>query len=536
MNADTPLVSEPSDPVLAGRREWIGLAVLALACMLYSMDLSVLHLAVPHVSADLKPTSTELLWIVDIYGFMVAGSLITMGTLGDRIGRRKLLLIGAAAFGGASIFAAFASTPGMLITGRALLGIAGATLAPSTLSLISNMFPSPEQRTRAIGVWMSSFALGGAIGPLVGGVLLEYFWWGSVFLIAVPVMAALLVLGPLVLPEFRDPDPGPLDPLSTALSFGMILPAIYGLKQIASHGIEFAPIAFILVSLLATGLFIHRQLTLPRPMVDLKLFRIPAFSASLAAYTTTGIVFFGMFLFIAQYLQLVLGLSPLQAGAWSIPPTLVFMFVSMVLTPTITRRFRPASVMSGGLLISVVGMAMLTQLSGDSLALVVLGQVVMMVGIAPGFTLLTAFVIGSAPPERAGAASAMSETGAELGGALGIAILGSIGTAVYRDRIDATLPAGLTADTTTAARDTLGAAVAAAQDLDPGVASTLVAAAETAFVDGLQIVAVVSATVLFAIAIVVGIVLRNVRADGSGGHGPIPVEESPITPEPLAAM
>src|SRR5215216_3791493 len=191
---------------MATRREWIGLAVIALPCLLYAMDLTVLTLAVPSLTADLHPSATELLWIVDIYGFLVAGCLITMGTLGDRIGRRRLLLTGAAAFGAASVLAAFSTSPEMLIASRAILGIAGATLAPSTLSLIRSMFHNPHQRTVAIGIWIASFSAGAAIGPLVGGVLLERFWWGSVFLLAVPVMALLLAVGPRLLPEHKDPD------------------------------------------------------------------------------------------------------------------------------------------------------------------------------------------------------------------------------------------------------------------------------------------------------------------------------------------
>src|SRR5918999_4595096 len=192
----------------AGRREWIGLAVIALPCLLYSMDLTVLNVAVPHLSADLKPSSQQLLWIIDIYGFLVAGFLITMGTLGDRIGRRRLLLIGAVVFGAGSLLAAFSTSAEMLIAARALLGVAGATLAPSTLSLIFNMFHDPRQRTFAIGVWVSAYSAGAVIGPIVGGVMLEFLWWGSVFLLALPVMALLLVLGPFLLPEFRDPNAG----------------------------------------------------------------------------------------------------------------------------------------------------------------------------------------------------------------------------------------------------------------------------------------------------------------------------------------
>src|SRR4051812_34535069 len=263
----------------AGRREWIGLAVLALPCLLYSMDLTVLNLAVPHLTTDLQPSSAQLLWIVDVYGFMVAGCLITMGTLGDRIGRRRLLLSGAAAFGVASVLAAFSTSPGMLIATRALLGVAGATLAPSTLSLIRAMFLDPRQRMAAIAVWGSSYSVGGAIGPLVGGLLLERFWWGSVLLIGVPVMVLLLILGPRLLPETRDPEPGPLDLVSTSLSLVAVLATIYGFKSLAQDGLGWLPLAAVLLGLAVGGIFVRRQLTLSTPLIDLRLFRAPAFSA-----------------------------------------------------------------------------------------------------------------------------------------------------------------------------------------------------------------------------------------------------------------
>jgi MFS transporter, DHA2 family, multidrug resistance protein len=229
-NSGSP-ISDP--PAKATRREWIGLAVIALPCLLYSMDLTVLNLAVPHLSAALRPSSAQLLWIVDIYGFMIAGSLIPMGTLGDRIGRRRLLLVGAAAFGVASVLAAFSTSANRLSAARAVLGIAGATLAPSTLSLIRNMFLDPEQRTAAIGVWITSYSVGGAIGPILGGLLLQHFWWGSVFLLGVPVMVLLLLVGPVLLPEYRDPNAGRPDVISAAQSLFAILLVIYGLKQIA---------------------------------------------------------------------------------------------------------------------------------------------------------------------------------------------------------------------------------------------------------------------------------------------------------------
>src|SRR5258706_726916 len=295
------------DAPKAGRREWIGLAVIALPCLLYSMDLTVLNLAVPSLSVDLKPTSAQLLWIVDIYGFMVAGSLITMGPLGARIGRRRLLLMGAAAFGVASVIAAFSSSAGMLIAARALLGIAGATLAPSTLSLIRNMFLDPRQRTVAIGIWVTSYSVGAAIGPLLGGILLQYFWWGSVFLIGVPVMLLLLMLGPVLLPEFRDPEAGRLDLVSAALSLAAVLSVIYGLKRIAEDGPAWLPVLSMAAGLALGVAFVRRQLTLADPLIDLRLFRSRAFSGALVIYTLGTFVAFGAFVFLAQDLQLVLG-------------------------------------------------------------------------------------------------------------------------------------------------------------------------------------------------------------------------------------
>jgi DHA2 family multidrug resistance protein-like MFS transporter len=333
----------------AGRREWIGLAVIALPCIVYAMYLTVLNLAVPSLSVDLRPSGLELLWIVDIYGFMVAGFLVTMGTLGDRIGRRRLLLIGAAAFGVASLLAAFSTSAGMLIVARALLGVAGATLAPSTLSLIRNMFKDSGQRTVAIGVWIASFSAGGAIGPLVGGLLLEQFWWGSVFLPAVPVMALLLVVGPRVLPEYRDPAAGRVDLISTAMSVIAVLAVIYGLKQIAQDGVSVAPGLVILGGLCVGLAFLRRQTKLADPLIDLLLARAPAFDAALAANTTGFFVLFGSSLLIAQYLQSVLGLSPFEAGVWSVPGAAGFILGSM-LTPAIVRRVSAGSVVAGGLM------------------------------------------------------------------------------------------------------------------------------------------------------------------------------------------
>jgi DHA2 family multidrug resistance protein-like MFS transporter len=507
--------------VKATRREWIGLAVLALPCLLYSMDLTVLHLAVPKISADLKPSSAQLLWIIDIYGFFVAGSLITMGTLGDRIGRRKLLLIGAVAFGVASVIAASSTSAEMLIASRAVLGVAGATLAPSTLSLLRNMFLDEQERTQAIAVIITSYSAGAAIGPLVGGAVLQAFWWGAVFLIAVPVMILLLVLGPRLLPEYRDARAGRPDLVSAVLSVGALLAVIYGLKQIAQDGVAWVPVAAIVVGVAIGALFVRRQMRLADPLLDLGLFRMPGFGASVTAYAAAIFVLFGGFLFLPQYLQLVLGLSPLEAGIWSVPWALAFVVGSMI-TPRVSARLGPPTLMAAGLVLAAVGFALFTQVGPTTgIAPVVIGSVVFALGTSPVFPLTNAVILGAAPPERAGAASGMSETSAEVGGALGIAIFGSLGVAAYRAGL-ASVPPGIPPDAAAAARDTLGAAIAVAAGLPSDLAGPLVALARDAFVQGLHIAAAASAVGSVALAIFVVRTLRGVGAAAPEAIAPEP--------------
>jgi DHA2 family multidrug resistance protein-like MFS transporter len=527
------MTAAPDDttPVrLAGRREWIGLAVLALACLLYVMDLTVLHLAVPSLSEALQPSSAELLWIIDIYGFMVAGFLVTMGTLGDRIGRRKLLLIGATAFGAVSLLAAFSTTPGTLIASRALLGIAGATLAPSTLSLIFAMFEDPRQRSIAVGVWISAFSAGSAIGPVLGGLLLEHFWWGSVFLLALPVMALLLILGPIVLPEYKDEQAGRLDLVSAGLSLVAVLAVIFGLKQVAQDGLGTMPLAAVALGVVAGIVWVRRQLASPHPMIDVRLFRIPAFSASLAVNFLAIFVAVGYFLFVAQYLQLVLALSPFEAGLWSLPSAIGFIVGSNI-APRIVARVRPAYVMGAGLALAGVGLGILTQVgSGDGLAVVVAASVVISLGLAPVFGLTTELIVGSAPPERAGAASGISETGAELGGALGISVLGSIGVAIYRGTVADQLPPGVPGEAAAAARDTLGAAAGVAEQLPSAIGAELLDVARLAFVQGMQVAAGISLVVAVGVAILALLALRNVQSGGGeddAGAGPASEAERP---------
>ena len=497
----------------ASNREWVGLAVLALPCLLYSMDLTVLNLAVPKLSAALQPTSTELLWIVDIYGFVLAGALIPMGVLGDRIGRRRLLMIGAAAFGCASVLAAFAPSVETLIAARALLGLAAATLAPSTLSLLRCMFLDPKQRTFAIGVWIASFSAGGTIGPLIGGLLLQFFWWGSVFLINVPVMLLLLVVGPRLLPEFRDAQAGRPDILSATLSIATVLVVIYGIKRIAEHGADWGAATSIVAGLLIGAIFLRRQRHLAEPFIDLGLFRRMAFSAALVTNIVGFFVAFGSFLLIAQYFQLVIGLSPLVAGLWSAPSGIAFVAGAM-LTPRIVNHVRPPRLIAICFVIAALGFALLTQTGGThDLAVVATAYVVFSVGLAPVFTLASDLIVSTAPPERAGAAAGISEMSSELGGALGIALLGSVVTMIYRGTMAGAFSGNLPPDALEAARGTLGGALSVAEVLHEPLGATLVTVSRSAFVEAFQAAALAAAVIALIAAAATALFLDRHNAE-----------------------
>ncbi|MBM3482293.1 MAG: MFS transporter [Alphaproteobacteria bacterium] len=490
----------------AGRREWIGLAVIALPCLLYSMDLTVLILAVPHLVADLNPSATQLLWIVDIYGFLLAGALITMGTLGDRVGRRRLLLIGAAAFGAVSILAAFSVSAEMLIASRALLGLSAATLAPSTLSLIRNMFLDAKQRSFAIGLWVASFSAGGAVGPLLGGLMLEHFWWGSVFLLNAPVMLLILVLGPILLPEFRDPHAGRLDLLSAGLSLVAVLAVIFGIKRIAELGLGWPQLAAIAGGLAVGAVFVWRQLRLEDPLFGVSLFRQRAFSGALAINILAIFVAFGSFLFVAQYLQLVLGLGPLEAGLWTAPSGLVF-GAGSILAPQLLKWIARVHVIVGSLTVSAIGFVLLTQVSAaDQHALFMTGFLLFCLGMAPVGTLTTDLVMGSAPPERAGAASGISETSFEFGGAIGIAVLGSILNAVYRAGMSNDGPGG------EVARESLADAVGLAGEVGGEAGAAILVAAREAFTQSLNVTATICAVIALVAALLASFLLRRARA------------------------
>lgn len=471
----------------AGRREWIGLAVLALPTLLVSLDTFVMLLALPPVAAGLGASSSQQLWIMDVYGFMVAGFMITMGSLGDRIGRRRLLLIAAVVFGAASVLAAYSTTPGMLIGSRALLGVAGAAITPCTLSLVMNLFRDPRQQASAIGIWGGCFTVGAVIGPVVGGVLLDHFWWGSVFLIGVPAMVLLLVVGPILLPEYRDPAAGRIDLPSIALSLAAILPVIQGLKQFAASGWSAVPACLVVFGLVVGWFFLRRQRALADPLLDLSLFRKRTFTVTLGSMMTYSLLSGGVMVFIAQYFQSVEGLSPLEAGL-ALVPGMVTSTISFQVAPLLARWIRPGRLISGALLFTVAGLVVTAM--ADNATTFAIAFAVECLGVAPLVVLGTNLVIGSAPPEKAGSAAALAQTGNEFGYSLGIALLGSVVTAVYRH--GAPVEAG----------DSLAAAVAG------GLPSAVLDQARDAFTSGLHVAAAIAAVVITGMAVLLAVVLR----------------------------
>ena len=511
----------------ATRREWIGLAVLALPTLLISIDVSVLYVALPTLSRDLGASGTEQLWILDIYSFLLAGLLVTMGGLADRLGSRRMLLVGGTAFGAISVFAAFAQSAEMLIVARALLGVAGATLMPSTMAHIRHMFQRPEQMGQAISIWLACFMGGMTAGPIVGGALLERFWWGSAFLMGVPVMALLVLVAPRLLPDSRPLDAASgahalPDAASVVLSLVTLLPGVYALKEIARGG-DLAPAVLgLLVAVVAGTTFVRRQRRLADPLVDLALFSDRRFTVGLGTFLVTGVVMAGVSYAAALYLQGVLGLSPLAVGAWLVPQNLV-MLAGTLLAPRLDRRFDTVRLVVAGLVVAGAGLLLIGFLDVDALGLHLVAMVLAAGGVSVPMSLVMNLVMGAAPPERAGSAASLAEMCGELGIALGVATLGSLVTAVYRFVLPGQLPAG------TSAAD----AVQAAQGVS-SAPTELLAAAQHAFTEGYNVVGILGGLALLVTAVAAFRVLAapDEPAEPTGSVGSV---EDQAVLEPVAA-
>ena len=495
-------------PEKAGPREWASLAVLTLAVLVLAVDGTVLSLAIPALSQDLAPSATGLLWIGDSYSFVLAGLLISMGSLADRIGRKRLLLMGIVGFAAASTLAAYAPSVGWLIAARALQGVTGATLMPATLSIIRASFADKEQRTMAIGIWSAATAAGGAAGPLIGGFMLTHFWWGSVFLVNLPVMLLLLALAIPLLPESRDPNPGPFDLVSAGLSLAGMIGVVYMIKELAAGDHKLRAVGVGLVGAVLLAAFVRRQRRLAHPMIDVSLFARPAFTGSVLSSLLVVFAMSGLLFFMSQFFQLVQGLSALETGV-RILPVMFGGAISAVSAPGLLRVMSRAACASIGLVAAAAGFGVVAFVITDgNYPTIGLGMFVIGIGVGLVLTISSDTVLSSVPPAKAGAASAVSETSFELGTALGIAVLGSVLAAVYRSEL--ALPAALPAEAVEAARDSLAGALGVAAASGQGA---LAESARIAFVDGIQASSIGGALLSIMAAVAAGALLPRHRDD-----------------------
>ncbi|MGF6821318.1 DHA2 family multidrug resistance protein-like MFS transporter [Microbacterium sp. ZKA21] len=509
MTASIPTVDTEMDAPRVGARGWWALVVLMLPVLLVSVDNTVLSFALPEIAIALSPSGAEQLWIIDIYPLVLAGLLVTMGTLGDRFGRRRMLLIGATGFAAVSVLAAFAPTAGLLIAARALLGFFGAMLMPSTLSLLRSIFRNRDQRRFAIAVWASAFSAGAALGPIVGGFLLEHFAWGAVFLIAVPVLIPLLIAAPLLVPESRDPNPGRIDPISIVLSMATMVPVVYAIKSLAVEGPSWSAAAWTALGVLMGLLFVRRQLRAETPMLDMQLFRRGSFSGAILVNLLSVVALVGFLYFVSQHLQLVLGLSPMQAGFALVPGMAAMIAAGLAVVP-VSRRVPPHLVVPGALVFSVIGYLMVAFSTEDHGVLpLIVAFVVLGIGIGAAETISNELILSSAPAAKAGAASAVSETAYELGAVLGTSILGGLITAFYRGSL--VIPDGIPDGAADAARETLAGAYTEAQRLPADLGDALWDAAATAFGSGVTVTSLIGAGLVVLAGVIAAVTLRASR-------------------------
>ncbi|PNV34146.1 MFS transporter [Streptomyces sp. DH-12] len=415
-----------------GLRAWLGLAVILGPVLLVSMDGSILFLAMPRMNQALSPTADQALWILDVYGFAVGSLLIAFGSIGDRYGRLKLLMIGAAVFGAGSAGAAFAPSPELLIAFRALMGVAGATLLPSALAVLSELFPDSRRRAQAIGIFAAAFAAGFAVGPIVGGTLLERFWWGSVFLINLPVIVVFLLFAPVLLREVRAARPGRIDSLSVATSAGGLLLTIYGLKDMAADGVSVLPAVTALLGVVLLTWFTLRQRHLEHPLIDFSLFRDRVFTIAIITGLLPLAAWSAAAYLAGVYLQSVLSLSVLHAALLALPGAAV-LTVSCIVTPAVVDRIgKRAALVICHFSIAAGLVLLLPTTATGGIGWYIASTAIAGVGYGISFSVVADTAVGAVPTERAGSAGAIAETSNEIGNALGIAILGSLAALIFR--------------------------------------------------------------------------------------------------------
>ncbi|MFQ6143556.1 MFS transporter [Streptomyces sp. SID10815] len=508
----------------AGANRWAVLVVLCVSLLLVAVDATVLHVAVPAVTEDLRPGAIELLWIVDTYPLVCASLLILFGTLGDRVGRRRVLLLGYALFGVASAAAAFAPNPQTLILARALLGVGGAMIMPATLSILRQVFPDRRERAVAIGVWSAVAAVGAAVGPLLGGFLLEHFWWGSVFLVNIPLMLVSLPVGRLLLPESTGERDGPWDVTGALMAAIGLFGAVLGVKRLGGGEGVLDPLTLgpLLAGAALLVAFVRRQRRRTHPLVDLGMFARPAFSTAVGCIVLAMLALVGLELIAAQYLQLVLGLSPLGTGLRLLPLTFAAMAAGL-LGARLLRRFGPRRTVCAGFCLTAVAVLVLTAMGGqDDSGLLLSGFVLLGFGLET--TLFGAYesMLSEAPADRAGGAAAIGETSYQLGAGMGIALLGTVMNAAYAPGL-ARVP-GVPAKDSAAASHSLGEAYEVAGRLGGAPGRALRSAARDSFVHGLHVTLLVSAALLLLGAVAACRLPRAMQCDAEEGAAGLPAQ------------
>ncbi|MET9572063.1 MFS transporter [Streptomyces virginiae] len=530
--AGTPSPWQRLGAVSGGANRWVVLAVLCVSLVLVALDATILHVAVPSVTEDLRPGPIELLWIVDAYPLVCASLLILFGTLGDRVGRRRILLLGYGLFGAASATAALADNAQVLIAARALLGIGGAMIMPATLSILRQVFPDRRERALAIGIWTAVAAIGAASGPVLGGFLIEHFWWGSVFLINIPLMALILPLGRWLLPESRGSADGPWDVLGALMAAAGVLGSVLGIKRLGAerHLLDAEALVPMLLGAALLVLFVRRQKRREHPLIDMRMFSRAAFSTSVACIVLAMLALVGLELIAVQYLQLVLHLSPLETGLRLLPLTFAAMAAGATGSHTLAR-VGPRTMVSLGFVLTAFAVLLLTQMGQqDRPVLLTIGFVLLGFGLQT--TLFAAYesMLSEAPAETAGGAASIGETSYQLGAGIGIALLGSVMNAAYRPGL-ASVP-GVSAADSAGAANSLGEAYQIAAGLGGPAGASLYAAARHAFVHGLHVTLLVSAGLLFAGA---AMALKLPRAMDCGVPSPSGGEPDPaVAPPPQA--
>lgn len=504
----SPLLSDHTS-TLSKPRRWAALVALLFPVLLISVDNTVLTFAVPAISEALSPSGAQLLWIIDIYPLILAGLLVPFGSLGDRIGRRRLLLIGASGFAIVSALASFATDASQLIAARALLGIFGAMLMPATLSLIRNIFTEDTERRTAIAVWASAFSGGSVLGPIVGGLLLEHFWWGSVFLIAVPMLLPLLIGGLILVPESKDPNPGRVDPVSILLIVMTLLPFTYSIKSFSSSP-WYIPLGALALAVVCGVTFVRRQLGSDKPMIDVRLFNNGRFSGSLIVNLIGVFSLVGFIYFVSQHLQLIAGYSPIEAGLLMTPGLILTMGFGLLSVP-LSKRFGSPNIMILGLLFSATAYTMVIVAgSNPNVVLLMAAFCVLGIGIGMTETLSNDMALAAVPASKAGAASAISETAYEVGAVLGTAVLGTILNTVYSSNLK--VPGSISPDAAAQAGETLSGAHHVAAGLDPASAQALIESAAQAFDHGVLFTSGIAAVLsLIAAVMVVKIIKPAVK-------------------------